>query len=372
MTLVSGLLIALTVGRPLCGQRRASLDVGLSLVRFPADSVSLFGPYASWTISASTARYFAAAAAGGVATHDGSTGSAELSGGIRGQLGRRWVGEASAELGAIAGSRQPTASSLLVAGRLLRPVGTGGGWLRASGDIASRETGHLGGRGLDVGAWWKWWRTEITTSVARQWNMAQLFLGPGRDNPVGTAPESYTEAELTARVEGDDARLTVATTVRRDPDAPRLYTPAVSATAAVWLTSSRAITFAVARQLPDFVRGGDAVDYVSVGLRLNDASPRAARVAGTRPSVQVSGVDSLRLVSVRAPGARTVEVMADFTGWEPIRLAARDDGFVREMALTPGTHHIVVRIDGGPWMPAANTPAVDDDFGGRVGLLLVP
>jgi hypothetical protein len=31
-----------------------------------------------------------------------------------------------------------------------------------------------------------------------------------------------------------------------------------------------------------------------------------------------------------------------------------------------------VRIDGGAWMPAANTPAVDDDFGGRVGLLLVP
>ena len=37
-----------------------------------------------------------------------------------------------------------------------------------------------------------------------------------------------------------------------------------------------------------------------------------------------------------------------------------------------GTHRIVVRIDGGPWRPATNTPAVDDDLGGRVGLLVVP
>ena len=36
------------------------------------------------------------------------------------------------------------------------------------------------------------------------------------------------------------------------------------------------------------------------------------------------------------------------------------------------TIRAVVRIDGGAWRAAANTPAVDDDLGGRVGLLVVP
>ena len=373
LALLIGLPLALAAGRPLCAQRRAALDLGLSAVRFPDDSVAMFGPSASWTISSSTARYFAAASAAGVATHRGSSGSVELSGGVRSPLSARWFGEGSAELGALVGPLQSATGTLLVAGRLIRPAGNHGGtWLRASGDIASREIGVVGGQGLDVGAWWRWWRAEVTSSLARQWNTAQLFAGTGRGKPVGTVPVSYTEAELTARVEGDEASVAIGAAVRRDPGATTLYSPAVSATAAFWLAANRAITVSVARQLPDFVHGADAVDYVSVGVRLSEPSPRSARAAGVRPSIQVSGADSLRTVSVRAPGARTVEVMADFTDWSPIRLAPAQDGFARTLAVGPGTHHVVVRVDGGAWTPAANTPAVDDDFGGRVGLLLVP
>jgi len=47
-------------------------------------------------------------------------------------------------------------------------------------------------------------------------------------------------------------------------------------------------------------------------------------------------------------------------------------GFEHEFALVAGTHRVVVRIDGAAWRPATNTPAVDDDLGGRVGLLVVP
>jgi hypothetical protein len=32
----------------------------------------------------------------------------------------------------------------------------------------------------------------------------------------------------------------------------------------------------------------------------------------------------------------------------------------------------MLRIDDGEWSPPANLPVVDDDFGGRVGLLVVP
>jgi hypothetical protein len=360
------------MGRPLCAQRRSALDVGLSAVSFPDDSLKAFGPYVAWTISESTARWFASASASGVATRDGSSGSAELSLGSHRTLAGRWQGEATTRIGAVVGA-QRSASSIELAARALHPIGDGGGWVRASGDMAARDVGLLGGFGADLGAWWQWWRAEVTASLARQWNTAQLFLGPGRGMVVGTTPVRYTEADITAHLDGDAASLSLSAAVRRDRGAPTLYSPAMSATAAFWLAENRALIVGVARQLPDFVHGADAVDYVSVGLRLNEPSPRVLREARIGPTVQVAGVDSARVVSVRAAGARTVEVMADFTGWEPIRLERRDDAdFAATLTISPGSHHIMVRIDGGAWVPAANTPAVDDDFGGRVGLLLVP
>ena len=63
--------------------------------------------------------------------------------------------------------------------------------------------------------------------------------------------------------------------------------------------------------------------------------------------------------------------MADFTEWAPVTLAPSAEGFERSVTLTPGSHRVLIRVDGGPWRPAANTPAVDDDLGGRVGLLVV-
>jgi hypothetical protein len=75
---------------------------------------------------------------------------------------------------------------------------------------------------------------------------------------------------------------------------------------------------------------------------------------------------------VTATGARRVEIMADFTDWSPLELGRSGGPFERELELSAGTHRMLVRIDGGAWRPAANTPAVDDDLGGRVGLLVVP
>ena len=64
--------------------------------------------------------------------------------------------------------------------------------------------------------------------------------------------------------------------------------------------------------------------------------------------------------------------MGDFTEWEPRTLVSSGGAFEGAMVMRSGTHRMLVRIDGGPWRPAANTPAVDDDLGGRVGLLVVP
>ncbi len=107
-------------------------------------------------------------------------------------------------------------------------------------------------------------------------------------------------------------------------------------------------------------------------MRFYEPRPATARAARIRPVLSVGSGDDGRVVRVRAPGARTVEVMADFTDWSPVTLPPVGDLFVLAMSVPPGTHRIVVRVDGGAWRPAANTPAVDDDLGGRVGLLVVP
>ena len=41
------------------------------------------------------------------------------------------------------------------------------------------------------------------------------------------------------------------------------------------------------------------------------------------------------------------------------------------VALGPGVHHLNVRFDGGAWLVPEGALAVDDGFGGRVGLFVV-
>jgi hypothetical protein len=40
--------------------------------------------------------------------------------------------------------------------------------------------------------------------------------------------------------------------------------------------------------------------------------------------------------------------------------------------VTSGVHQVNVRIDGGEWIVPAGLTAVRDEFGGSVGILLVP
>jgi hypothetical protein len=173
-------------------------------------------------------------------------------------------------------------------------------------------------------------------------------------------------------VEGDDAMVSLTSTVRRDPGAEHLVERGGSATVVFWPTATRALMVNVASQLPDFVHGSDAAQSITVGVRLNEPSPLAERALRARPTIQTAGEGDSRTVRVRAPGARRVEVMGDFSDWEPVELAPSGDVFSGTVPMSPGTRRIVVRLDGGAWAPAANTPAVDDDYGGRVGLLLVP
>ena len=69
---------------------------------------------------------------------------------------------------------------------------------------------------------------------------------------------------------------------------------------------------------------------------------------------------------------RAVELMADFTDWEAVRCTASGWRMAIERLIARGTHRVAIRIDGGQWIVPPNLPRVADEFGGEVGIVVVP
>ena len=80
----------------------------------------------------------------------------------------------------------------------------------------------------------------------------------------------------------------------------------------------------------------------------------------------------VRLV-VHVADAIRVEVAGDFTDWQPLALS-RAGGGIWEVVLpiTSGVHRIDVRIDGAAWIVPAGATRAPDDYGGDVGIFVVP
>lgn len=146
----------------------------------------------------------------------------------------------------------------------------------------------------------------------------------------------------------------------------------------VWLTPRVALVASTGRALDDVVRGLPRTRYHTFALRVGFRdrvrafTPRP-RLPDDAPLLTVERRgDSLHVIAVRVPGASMVELMGDFTAWEPRVLTPSDGRWQLDWKLTPGVHRVAIRVDGGEWRVPANLPSVADDFGGRVGLLSIP
>ena len=80
---------------------------------------------------------------------------------------------------------------------------------------------------------------------------------------------------------------------------------------------------------------------------------------------------SILKVRIRAPVSARVEVAGTFSGWDPLPLTLKDGYWEAEVRVPPGRHRVAYRIDGGPWR-APTQLAKLREFGGEVGLLIVP
>jgi hypothetical protein len=149
---------------------------------------------------------------------------------------------------------------------------------------------------------------------------------------------------------------------------------------------------AAGRYPTDPVRGSIAGRYASLSLRASLVNSNRARYIrpATAPPL-ASGTDDAPVtamfiqpvssgrfeLAITAPGASRVEIMGDFTDWEPVVLAPSDSSRARggrwtlTWEMSRGVPRVNVRIDGGPWLVPAGTTPAPDDFGGKVGLFVV-
>jgi hypothetical protein len=130
---------------------------------------------------------------------------------------------------------------------------------------------------------------------------------------------------------------------------------------------------------PDATRASGAGGrYSTIGMRFSYGSRLTKRSALTLPEAgrafAIARIDSsVYRISLLAPGAKRVELSADFSRWSAIQLAPGAGGlWTADVHVVPGAYRVNVRIDGGAWKAPPGTATIADDFGGSAGLVVVP
>lgn len=243
-------------------------------------------------------------------------------------------------------------------------VGLGGG--------ATITGGHTGGveRALGDG----WWALGAERLVAS--------FGWTRTNPptaVSTSAISYTDLSVGWRHETGVVSAGVSGGLRFQSNSGPETDDWELVDAAVWLTPHAALVVTAGRTLTDFVRGVPRTTWVGASIRLSPnrhlSLAGRATIDRSLPRLLVTRISAERVaIEIRAPNAGRVELMADFTDWQPISLerSAAGEAWRAEREIAPGLHRVSVRIDGGAWTVPSNLPraAVGGDAG--IGLLTVP
>lgn len=246
-------------------------------------------------------------------------------------------------------------------------AGANGGFLRSG---ITR-----GAAALETGGWWRV-RAGRVSAGARLTRAPIVSVDSGAPAPLTGRMRSL--GDLWTGWQHDAAPLSITAAVgwRIAPGASGVGGGWATLEATRWLTPRLAVVGAVGRALEDPTRGIPAVRYANLSLRLRLHAPEPMlRPPAIRQGPVVTVVaedDSMRRLEVRVPHAATVELIADFTDWNPVALARDGERWFLVSPIAPGPHRLALRIDGGEWQAPANLPIVQDEFGGTAGLITVP
>ena len=353
------MIAALTAPVSLRAQWQISADAGVSHLRQAGIPGSMAQTLAATVDALGNRSWFHAVGLSSLQANNAWTGQAVALGGVTGLIADplRW------EIGGAVSGFSQTAAPTTTSGELnarLRFGGALGGVALGGGAGANERTGESAtlGRG-SIDTWW---------SAGSERLLASATL-----THVGAI--SYTDVGVGWRHEAGGASIGSAAALRSGTTTGGWQ----SADAELWVSPRLAIVLAAGNALADAVRGTPSTRYATAGLRVawqphtplrfgRSASP-GVRVMVTRSDAGTARID----VAVPPSKASRVEMMADFTGWEPVTLERAGDGWFVDRAVAPGLHRLAIRVDGGAWFAPANVPNLrDDDLGGTVGLVTVP
>lgn len=373
-----GLVIAaslLTLGVPLAAQIEGSLTTAAAAVRydgFLTSSALVFAPalrfdsprlsltgLGSWTVFES-----------GNGVLQGTAAASWLAG-----SSRSWRLELSGSAGASQYAGRAAAAHVL-GGARLHLFGTGrGGWI----GVSSGASGEPGAAPLEV--------------ALTGWSIRNRLSLAGTATTTVLGEIRYLDLVGAMRWSGPRLELQVSAGARpwapgQGADAGVVTTAYGEVSAAVTITRWLAVSLGGGKYPADPVRHTLGAAYLSAGFRLRTVGratpPVPLQTTGVlrgrlmpterdAPPLEIEGSAERRTLRIRAPGATSVEVMGDFTDWTPVRLV-RVSPTVWEVELTipAGVHRANIRIDGGPWSAPGGARLEPTEFGGTVGIVVVP
>lgn len=369
------LLSCLALGvTPAAGQRASgSLTLGASRLTFAAaeaiDAVSL-----SPTFSLGDARTLVSGS-GAFSRLDGrawSTQGIVNASHFTRPSPRGSVWEFAATAGGSSLSEGPSTGQALAAARWHRLGESIGGWLGAS---AGTQSDGATWRGLLQG--------ELGVTLRRRGALFALQLQPTRADTI-----EYVDARAAIELWRGAFEGSASAGVRRGAaPSPLLADQREWGSLSIrwWFRPQWALEAAAGAYPADLTQGFPSGRFLSFGLRVGGQRHVEALLLSPDPrdrrEAERAGVDRAEVVlrggrsvlRVRAPSAARVEVSGDFTAWRPVAMRRDGDGWwVLETALPTGTHEVTVRVDGGAWVVPPGFSVVTDEFGGRVGRVVVP
>ncbi len=290
--------------------------------------------------------------------------------------GRRKVRfQLSGSAGVAAYASESSSGPALAGGRLHFFGEQAGGWL----ELTTSQTSD-GPDGVPL---------ELTGPV---WHLLNRFAWVGTVTRTSYGPRKHVDVLAAVRLAGSrvdvEARLGARPWARDTGQGKPFTGPYGEVNLIVSLSRWTGLSLGGGTYPPDPVRQMLGANYVGVGLRLRPFGPSPPRVPGYTsgvlrgrsipasnegPRLELTGETEVRTFRVIAPEAGTVEIVGDFTDWLPVALA-RKEGAVWEVSLpvTPGVHRMNLRLDGGPWIVPKGLRLEQNEFGGAVGLLVVP
>ncbi len=260
--------------------------------------------------------------------------------------------------------------------------------LMAQARFGTRDAG--GSVGLGAGVLAHYGTAPLGELQADAWRSVgkDRFLGEGSvtatrsavyepNGSIGLEPLSYADVSASWRREYSGLSYGATGGLRAGIANAAALDGWASVDAEAWFAPHAAVVASVGTTLEDAVRGVPRTRFVSLAIRLA-VQPQATvaqltrrAVAGVRVSVEALDDGTRRIVVRGATGTR-VELMSDFTDWNPVALERSGDTWHTDQRVSPGLHRIALRVDGGAWMAPANVRRVSDDLGGVVGLITVP